>query len=438
MPKKSVTSFVVVSVALLLLWGILTTGAQIKKKAGTKEGEKPEAVPTGWYEERLRAIRTEFEAERQRLGLDRAAYGVKYPTPEIKLCSCARVVPGATADVVVKGKFALGTRFLLDNENVEVVQETPTTSEYRATVRVAPGGGPGAAAVHPITPNNLGYLQCNALYIGGQYEWDFTAQNGWRIKLKTLSERSSAKQECLPKPVYCAEFYRGTEVKPFETRGVEVSFGGQNRYSGDIEGYDCDIAAKLAKALDHQDKRMAEMARLQEQQAAEMKRYRESPEFKKQQQEAAKQAEKLQKSKELQELKKYENVDPDKLSEKERAELMERAMRLAMEQAKGQRAGEEEEEEEQAPKKAAKPTPKAPQPPQVKMPAEEVPDPIFAKTSTPEFIMESKEKKQEFCPSMTFWLKQGNVEGTIQCAEKTGILKLHGTVKYIGQPTPNR
>ncbi len=432
MPKKSVTSFVVVSVALLLLWGILTTGAQIKKKDATEEGEKPEPAPASRYEERLRAIRTELANERARLGLDREALAEKYPTPEITLCPITRVVPGGSAELVTRGNFSPGTKFLIgdDRDNMEVVKEAITPTGYRATVKAAPDAPPGMVGLEAFALSGI-TSGCTAVYIGGKYEWDFSADNGWRIKLKMLNEGFTAKQEAQIKPVYCAEFYRGDETKPFEARGVEVSYDGRT-YHGDIQGYDCDTADRWAKVKERREQRMAEMQRQQEQQMAAVERYKDSPEVKKQAQEGTEQAERFMKSKELQELKKLEGVDPDKLSEKERAELMARLMQLAMEQAKG---GEEEEEaeEEPAPKKVEKqPRAKAQPPAPVEIP-EEAEDPIAAKMADPEFMAESIRRKNEFCPHMTLWLKKGEVEGTMGCGEERVVRQLKGTVKYTGQ-----
>lgn len=426
MPMKRVRALVMVSVALLLLVGIASTVAQIKKKPVFKEGKESETAPTSRYEERLRAIQTDLANERARLGLDREAVVAKYPTPEITLCPLMRVLPGDSAEMVVRGKFSSGTRFLVgdDRDILDVVKETVTPTELRAAIKAAPDALPGMVGLEVFALSGI-TTGCTPVYIGGKYEWNFTVDNGWRIKLRMLNETFIAKQQGDPKPVYCAEFYRGKEVKPFEARGVEVSYDGRT-YHGDIQGYDCDFAGKLAEAEERQEKKLAEMARLQEQAAAPGKRPEESPEMKKQAEKASKQAEKFQKSKQFEELKKLEGVDPDKLSEKERAELMARIMQMAMEQAQEQ--GEEEEEAPKKPQKQAK----EPEPSPVEI-AEEHRDPILAKASDPEFVQENMKKKNQFCPDMMFWPKRGGVEGTMGCGEERVIRNLKGTVKYIVQ-----
>ncbi len=246
MSKKHFNGLATVSVALLLLWGIARTGAQVAKQP--LKG-KPEPAAMSRYEERLRAIRTEFEAERKRLGLDVEALKAKYPTPEITLCRRMRAIPGGTAEVVTRGKFAPGTRFLLENDNVEVVQETVTASEYRAKVRVAPNVGPGVASVHAVTPVSPGDTQCSPLYIGGKYEWDFTADNGWRIKLRMVDERLGSEETQIPRPLYRAEFYRGDDTSPFETRDMELSLESSLRgsYYGGMQEPEADTGGAMAE-----------------------------------------------------------------------------------------------------------------------------------------------------------------------------------------------
>lgn len=176
------------------------------------------------------------EAERKRLGLtDWAQVKAKYPTPEITLCHAARVVPGATGEVMVRGKFVLGSKFLYENDIVEVVKESATATEYHATVRVPAGVGPGYSPLHVFAAVSgiEASPPCPAVYIGGKYEWEFTAQNGWRIKLHPKGD--SFPKDGVQATPYTAEFYRGNETKPFEVREFDLGLGGTlygNSYSG--------------------------------------------------------------------------------------------------------------------------------------------------------------------------------------------------------------
>ncbi len=188
------------------------------------------------YVENRSAFYESQQAERKRLGLtDWAQVKAKYPTPEITLCRAARVVPGATGEVTVRGKFVPGSKFLFENDVVEVVKESATAAEYHATVRVPAGVGPGYSPLHVLAAVSgiEASPPCPAVYIGGKYEWEFTAQNSWRIKLHP-------KGDPFPKDgteslSYTAEFYRGNETNPFEVREVGLGLGGPlhgNSYSG--------------------------------------------------------------------------------------------------------------------------------------------------------------------------------------------------------------
>lgn len=229
MSKKTFGSFIVLSVIFLLLGGIMHAS---KSR----------------YEEQRKAILEQCATEQKRLGLtDRKTVFAKYPTPEITLCRIARIVPGGTAEVVTKGKFAPGTKFLFDNDNVEVVKEAVTASEYRASIRVPKGLGPGIADLEAFAPVSAGHARCRALYIGGRYEWDFTADNGWKIRLKMVDEGFNGKGE--PEPVYRIEFYRGTEAKPFEVRDLKMGIWSVQRgsYQGSISESAADSASLEAE-----------------------------------------------------------------------------------------------------------------------------------------------------------------------------------------------
>ncbi len=217
------------SVALVLSWGIL--------RAATSE-----------HEERWRKIRVQCATEQRRLGImDPRTLFAKYPTPEITLCRITRVLPGGMGEVVVKGKFAPATKFVFLSDGVEVVKEAVTVTEYRATIKAAQGLGPGFVDLQPIAPVSCLDAFCRAVYIGGKYEWDFTADNGWRIKLKILDEGFAGKEKGFtskagvetldPQHTYRAEFYQGDEPTPFAVSDVEVRLSAVTEpASGNYEG----------------------------------------------------------------------------------------------------------------------------------------------------------------------------------------------------------
>jgi hypothetical protein len=220
MSKCTSSRWIAFAVGLLLVFGIARAS-------------------TSRYVERRNAIFQSLATEQQRLGLtDRVQLFAKYPSPEITLCRAARVAPGATGEVAVSGKFIAGTKFLFENDDVDVVQEKPTASDYHATVRAPSGIGPSVAFLHAFTPVSGGEAKCTALYIGGRYEWEFTAQNGWRIQLHPKEAFHSEGGSSSPVSVYRAEFYRGNESKPFEVRELRLGLEGalyQNSYGGSLQ-----------------------------------------------------------------------------------------------------------------------------------------------------------------------------------------------------------
>ena len=77
------------------------------------------------FQEKEQAFRQVCKDQLQKLGITRDAAKAKYPTPEIHLVSGGGcLVPGATGEVVAKGKFVPDTKFLFTNDNLEIVKET--------------------------------------------------------------------------------------------------------------------------------------------------------------------------------------------------------------------------------------------------------------------------------------------------------------------------
>lgn len=251
MSNTKLRSILALAIVSLLLWGIAraaTSRYQALAMLATALTTQKEVAgaASSRYQDRKKAIREECAAERKRLGLDQKTLREKYPTPEEMLCRITRVVPGGTAEVVVKGKFLPGTKFLFDNDKIEVVKEAATASEYRASIKVATSLGLDTASVNAFQPVRCRTVSCLAVYIGGKYEWDFTADNGWRIKLRTIKENL---MEGGATTVARAEFYRGAEPKPFEVRDASLRVE-ENVYYGNMRESEADqpsAQAELAK-----------------------------------------------------------------------------------------------------------------------------------------------------------------------------------------------
>jgi hypothetical protein len=176
------------------------------------------------FQEKERALRAECQGELQKLGISRDAAKVKYPTPSIGLVTSGCLLPGGTTEVVVKGKFAPGTKFVFENDNIEVIKESLVGGEYRATVKAAAGTGSQTAAVVAITPVTCLTARAErAVTVGGKFEWILDADNGWRMVARTPANRAC------PAPsagddTYDMLFYRKGETNPFEKRKATLYY----------------------------------------------------------------------------------------------------------------------------------------------------------------------------------------------------------------------
>ncbi len=167
------------------------------------------------------AIYAGCRADRQRLGA--AATKDRYPTPEIHMVSGGCMLPGATAQVVVKGKFAPGTKFVFESDALQVLNETLSGNEYRATIQAPAGIGPQAATLVAISPVTcITARQDAAVRIAGSYEWTMNAANGWKVVA-----RSAASDGCTgsgrDSDRYDVLFYRNGQTQPFEKRSARLS-----------------------------------------------------------------------------------------------------------------------------------------------------------------------------------------------------------------------
>ena len=174
------------------------------------------------YQQKREAILAACKAEREKLGIqDISKMRDKCPTPEIKLVAPAKLSPGDQVEVTVTGKFPEGTRFLFGSDSVEVLKESTTADTYRATIKVAAGGGPEAVFLEALTPVCcVSKRREAALVVGGRFTWDFKVNNGWRIK--GSADEPAAGSGSSAELKYMLEFYRGNETRPFARRRATV------------------------------------------------------------------------------------------------------------------------------------------------------------------------------------------------------------------------
>jgi len=125
---------------------------------------------------------------------------------------------------VVKGKFAPGSKFLLQSDHIVIVKESLTATEYRATIKAQAGIGPEVADIQVFSPVSCISAQAQkAAVVTGKFEFDLQASNGWRIKARPVSDT-----RCNPRGrsefSYNVEFFRGTETVAFQKREGELTY----------------------------------------------------------------------------------------------------------------------------------------------------------------------------------------------------------------------
>jgi hypothetical protein len=185
-----------VVVCAVLAWG--TTHAALSK-----------------YQEKRKEILAACKAARDKLGVEQQKQ-VACLTPEIALVSPVVASPGQVVEVAVTGRFPAETRFLFESDSVEVVKESAAANSYRATIKVAPGGGPEALDVVAFIPVCCKSARASgAVAIGGNFEWDLKAGNGWIVKARPAAPAAGGRSAEL---AYKLEFYRGSETAPFARR----------------------------------------------------------------------------------------------------------------------------------------------------------------------------------------------------------------------------
>jgi hypothetical protein len=161
---------------------------------------------------------------------------IKEDTPEIRMVTSACLIPGQTGDMVIKGKFPQGSQVVLENDNLQIVAQKQVGDAITATIKAASGIGPESADVLLFTPNCRVARHSRAVAVGGKFEWELQAQNGWKITARLLRDDrcgSASGGDAL----YEMNFFRNSEQKPFEQRQARLYFEpfSQLRYQFGIE-----------------------------------------------------------------------------------------------------------------------------------------------------------------------------------------------------------
>jgi hypothetical protein len=139
------------------------------------------------------------------------------PTPVVNLQKVLVLTPGANGEILASGTFPAGATFRLKGKSLSITKEAVAGNQYRATVAAAADALPGKAYLEVATASGR-RAAAEAVVVGGKWQVEATAANGWRVKMTPVTKASAQPHEIFMK----AEFFRGSETAPFEVRNAKL------------------------------------------------------------------------------------------------------------------------------------------------------------------------------------------------------------------------
>jgi hypothetical protein len=197
------------------------------------------------------------------------------PTPTIAIAAPASLVPGGTAELVATKVTPAGVTFRLRNPSLTIVKQALTGTTARLTLGAAANALPSQSYLEVVTPGGK-TAGVRAAVVGGKWQIDVTAANGWRVRLTPADSQTD------PSTLrFKAEFLKAGEAAAFETLdgSLELPDGPNANYSvllteASASGAnDCardqarmgELAQKMAAASEAEQERIsAEFEKLQE------------------------------------------------------------------------------------------------------------------------------------------------------------------------------
>jgi hypothetical protein len=138
---------------------------------------------TGGYNDRVRVLLGEAEAQRKKLGLEspdrRDALFAKYPTPEVTFGGeLPRLSCGQTVPLKITGHWPKGTTFLLSNDDAQLSDIKDDGHTWQATLKTA-AAAIGGFELHAIAPVSGAQAATSAGAIRARYELELKFEDGW-------------------------------------------------------------------------------------------------------------------------------------------------------------------------------------------------------------------------------------------------------------------
>jgi hypothetical protein len=195
------------------------------------------------------------------------------PTPTIAIEKAAALVPGGTAELIATQVTPAGATLRFRNPSLTIVKQSISGTTAHLTLSAAATALPVESYLEVITAGGK-RTGARAAYIGGKWQIDATAANGWRVRLTPVDTGSDSTTLR-----FKAEFFKTDNAAPFQTLDASLTLpeGAHPSYSVSLTeaaaANDCardqarmgDLAKKMATASDAEQERLsAELETLQE------------------------------------------------------------------------------------------------------------------------------------------------------------------------------
>jgi hypothetical protein len=203
----------------------------------------------------LSAQSAKFQAEMNRLNAEFAAAakakGLKfdeglsatYPAPELRPVKVQKVTPGGSIAVTISGKFPAGAGVLSQRDGAVLSGGAMTAASYSARLTVGASEPPGFVQLYAYAPISFAVSNVPVAFIDTVYSGEFTAANGWTVKLTPKDKSFTIVGDRNASLTYQVDFFKPGETKPAETR-----IGTQNFSQSDAPASRLNINLTEAKA----------------------------------------------------------------------------------------------------------------------------------------------------------------------------------------------